>query len=292
MDIGEQARAWKAALEFKQTPQGNIAYRDIGQGKAALFIHGFPLNSFQWRDVVSGLTDDRRCIVPDLLAMGMTEVAEGQQVDFAGQSAMLIALLDGLGIEHFDIVANDSGIGVAQLIAGDHPDRVRTLLLTNGDVEPDSPPEPLLPIIELARAGGFADHFVAASIADKNFTRSAEGLGGLTYTNPERFSDEAIDYYLKPLVESDQRKRLINAYAAAMLPNPLEGIEAKLKECLIPTRIVWGMADIIFKVGDADYLDRLLPGSCGIRRIEGAKLFWPEEFPDIVIEECRILWQQ
>jgi hypothetical protein len=27
-----------------------------------------------------------------------------------------------------------------------------------------------------------------------------------------------------------------------------------------------------------------------VRRIEGARLFWPEEFPDIIAEEARRLW--
>jgi haloalkane dehalogenase len=37
-------------------------------------------------------------------------------------------------------------------------------------------------------------------------------------------------------------------------------------------------------------LNRLFPNSRGVRRIEGARLFWPEEFPDIVAEEARQLW--
>jgi len=33
-----------------------------------------------------------------------------------------------------------------------------------------------------------------------------------------------------------------------------------------------------------------LPRSLGVRRIEGAKLFFPEEFPDVIAEEARKLW--
>lgn len=39
---------------------------------------------------------------------------------------MLIEFLDALGIDKTDIVANDSGTGVAQVFAAKHPDRVRT----------------------------------------------------------------------------------------------------------------------------------------------------------------------
>jgi len=33
-----------------------------------------------------------------------------------------------------------------------------------------------------------------------------------------------------------------------------------------------------------------LPNSRGVRRIAGAKLFFPEEFPDVIAEEARKLW--
>ena len=33
-----------------------------------------------------------------------------------------------------------------------------------------------------------------------------------------------------------------------------------------------------------------LPGSRGVRRVEGANLFFPEEMPDLIAEEARQLW--
>ena len=40
-----------------------------------------------------------------------------------------------------------------------------------------------------------------------------------------------------------------------------------------------------------DYLDCVLSSSRGIRYLGGAKLFFPEEYPDVVAEEARRLWQ-
>ena len=67
-------------------------------------------------------------------------------------------------------------------------------------------------------------------------------------------------------------------------------IEPALRRSPVPLRVVWGTGDTIFKQEDADYLDHLLPNSRGVRRIPGAKLFWPEEFPDVIAEEARKLW--
>ena len=286
------ARAFAAERRFVATAFGRIAVVDRGRGDAALFLHGFPLNAFQWRGAIDRLAAQRRCIAPDFLGLGYTEVAEGQSVAPDAQVAMLAALLDALGVDAVDLVANDSGGAVAQLFAVAHPERVRTMLLTNCDVEPDSPPPAVLPVIELARAGKFADAWLAPWVADKALARSEQGLGGLCYTYRAHPTDEAIDTYLAPLVASPARKALTNAYAVGLAPNPLAGIAPALRRCTIPTRIVWGTGDTIFSPASPAYLDRTLGASRGVRYLEHAKLFWPEEFPDVVAEEAQRLWRE
>jgi len=284
------AAAFHAARRFATTPFGRIAYIDRGTGNVALFLHGFPLNSFQWRGAIDRLSDHRRCIAPDFLGLGYTEVAAGQSLAADAQARMLATLLDRLSIRKVDIVANDSGGMVAQLFATRYPERMRTMLLTNCDVEPDSPPAAVLPVIEMAREGTFADRWLAPWLADKTLARSEQGIGGMCYADPSHPTDEAIECYLGPLVSTPERKALLHAYAMALAPNPLAGIEEALKRCMVPTRIVWGTADTIFSSESPGYLDRILPSSRGVRRVPRAKLFWPEEFPEIVVEEALKLW--
>lgn len=275
---------------FADTSFGRIAYVERGQGEAALFLHGFPLNSWQWRGAIERLSGQRRCIAADMLAHGLTEMADGQGVAVTNQASMIVDLLDRLGVGSFDIVANDSGGAVAQILMSRHPDRVRSALLTNCDTEPDSPPPSVKPVIELARQGLYAEKWLVPWAADKALARSPKGLGGLTFTRPQELSDETLDLYLGPLVSSAKRKAEIDAYAVALEPNPLMGIEAELKRSPIPVRVVWGMADRIFDPAGADYLAGLFPKSQGVRKIPEAKLFWPEEYPDLVAEEARRLW--
>jgi haloalkane dehalogenase len=284
------AAAWNASRRSVSTHFGNIAYTDRGSGQAALFLHGFPLNSFQWRGAFDRLSPYRRCVAPDSLGLGYTQVAAGVSVTPSTQVQMLTILLDKLSIGNVDLVANDSGGAVAQLFLTRHPDRVRTVLFTNCDVESNCPPPAVIPVIELAKAGRFADEWLAPWVADKNLARSNEGLGGMTFTYPDRLTDETIDMYLGPLVASPQRKALTNAYAIGLAPNPLAGTEALLKQSQVPARIIWGTGDNIFSQDDAAYLNDTLPRSRGVRRIEGAKLFFPEEFPDVIAEEARKLW--
>jgi pimeloyl-ACP methyl ester carboxylesterase len=261
-----------------------------GQGPVALFLHGFPLNNFQWRGALALLSSDRRCIAPDFLAMGHTETPEGQSVGPEAQVAMLLALLDELAVKEFDLVASDSGGAVAQLLVARVPNRVRTLLLTNCDTEIDSPPPAFLPVIEMSKAGTFVDQGLVPQLRDKSIVHTPQGLGGQCYSDRSNPTDEAIDYYLTPLASTPLRKAHVHAYAIALEKNPLEGIGPALERYGGPVRVVWGMGDKIFSPRSPDHLDSAFARSQGVRRLEGSNLFWPEERPDIVAEEARKLW--
>src|SRR5262249_42196838 len=112
---------------------GDIAYTDRGSGPPALFVHGIFHNGHLWRPVVERLQDVRRCIAVDLMAHGDTQIAPDQDVSFAAQAEMLEAFCAALGLDQVDLVANDSGSGIAQIFAARHPGRIRSFTITNGD---------------------------------------------------------------------------------------------------------------------------------------------------------------
>jgi pimeloyl-ACP methyl ester carboxylesterase len=72
------AATYRAIRRSAQLPFGKIAYIDRGTGDTALFLHGAPLNSFQWRGVIHRLSTHRRCVAPDFMGLGYSEVC----VDF------------------------------------------------------------------------------------------------------------------------------------------------------------------------------------------------------------------
>ncbi|MGO4702011.1 alpha/beta fold hydrolase [Dyella sp. 2RAB6] len=281
------AATFRAMRRYADLPFGRIAYADRGHGKAALFLHGAPLNSYQWRGAIDRLATHRRCIAPDFMGLGYSDIPAGQSLAAAAQAAMLAALLDKLSIHDVDIVASDSGTAVAQLFLARHPERVRTLLLSNGDVEIDSPPAKVKPAIEMARNGTLADA-TAKWLTDRALARST--FGAAVFHDPSRFADETIDYYVTPLVSTPLRRKQYHAFHLALEPNPLAGIEATLKRSQVPVRMVWGASDDIFALADAEYLDRTFAQSRGIRRVAEGRLFFQEEYPEIIAEESRQLW--
>jgi haloalkane dehalogenase len=285
------AVAFANSRSFAELRGGRVAYVERGRGRAALFLHGFPLNSFQWRGAIERLAAHRRCIAPDFLGLGASTPAAGQSLSPNAQVDMVVELLDTLGVDAADIVASDSGGAIAQLLVVRHPTRVRTLLLTNCDTEIESPPAAMRPVIELAKQGRFADEWLARWLADPALARSPQGIGGMCYMNPAHPTDEALSMYFAPLLASAQRKDWLHVYTIALENNALAGIGPALAASKVPARVVWGMDDGIFSAAGADYLERTIAKSHGVRRLENARLFWPEERPDIVAAQARILWE-
>src|SRR6266849_6232784 len=128
------ASEFHSSRQFTATPFGRIAHVERGAGLGALFVHGLPLCGFQWRETLDDLAPVRRCIAPDLMGLGYTDIKPGQDISFESQAKMLAAFLDAREIGQVDLVGNDTGGGVSQIFAALNPDRVRTLTLTNCEV--------------------------------------------------------------------------------------------------------------------------------------------------------------
>ncbi len=191
------AMRFTAMRRFARLSMGDVAYAEQGSGRAVLLLHGFPLNSFQWRAVIARLAPHARCIAPDFLGMGHSVAAPGQAVGPAAQADMLVSLLDALGVASADVIANDSGCAVAQLLMVRHTARVRSMLLTNGDTELQCPPQAMTLVIELARRGRFVDEWLAPWHADPRLARSDKGIGGLCY------AERGMAGRTKPKVRAD-----------------------------------------------------------------------------------------
>ena len=54
------------------TELGEISYLDVGEGPAALFVHGVFTNAVFWRNVLGAVRSERRCVAVDLPAHGQT----------------------------------------------------------------------------------------------------------------------------------------------------------------------------------------------------------------------------
>jgi len=282
------AAEFEASRRFADTPFGRIAYVEKGRGPAALFLHGAFLNGYQWRDVIEGCSDTRRCLAFDNLGHGYTEVADGQAVDFDAQAAAAAAFLDALQVDQVDIVGNDSGGGIAQVFAARWPERVRSLCLTNCDVYTNSPPPSFVPTIDAFRAGRTAQ-ICRRLLSDVRFARSDVGFG-LTFERPDALLAETLEVYLGPIVSSSEHVAAFERFVLSLAPEHTVAIVGALRRLEVPTLIAWGTDDRTFELKWAYWLAGAIPGARPVVEVEGARLFWPEERPRHLSDLLREHW--
>lgn len=274
-------------IKHVATEVGEIAYVERGVGPVALFVHGVFLNNHLWRHVIDQVADTRRCIAIDLLAHGATRTAPDQNVDFTAQAEMLEAVCVALRLDQVDLVANDSGGGISQIFAARHPERIRTLTLTNSDTHDNWPPEPFRPLVQAAAQGRLGERG-RRMLSDMAFARAGFARA---YEHPEKVSDDTLRTYLAPLYATPESTRNLERFVAAQDCRHTIAVEPMLRRLEAPTLVVWGTDDIFFPVKWAYWLRDTIPGCQNVVEVAGARLFFPEERPEALVGPMRELWR-
>lgn len=197
-----------------RTTCGDIAYTEHGTGPAALFVHGVFLNGYYWRHVIDRVADMRRCIAVDLLAHGDTGATSVQDLSFNAQADMVDAFCTALALEPVDLVANDSGGGIAQIFAARHPERIRSLTLTNCDTHDNWPLPAFQPVVRAAARGLYAD-LGPKILADVALARSSFAPA---YEHPERITADTFRTYLEPLFGTPAAIRNLERFITRSIP--------------------------------------------------------------------------
>ena len=269
------------------TPSGEIAYTELGTGPATLFVHGVGTSGALWRQVIEDLSGTSRCIAADLPAHG----ASPARVDMspAALAEALADLCDSLGPGQVDLVGNDTGGAIAQIFAAHHPDKIRTLTLTNCDCEGNFPPPDFAPVIEQARQGTLAP--LIAELAANPETWPAHPLS-TGYQYPDRVPEDAWRDYLTGAAGTIERARDTERLVASLDAADIEAAGAQLRTLTAPTLLVWGTADTMFPVTWAYHLRDLIPGAREVIEIDGAKTFFPDERPEDLIPHLRRHWDR
>lgn len=267
-------REFEQRRRLASTARGPIAYVDVGEGPATLFVHGVFMNGLLWRKAVAALSRERRAIAVDLPAHGGSPSGDAQDLSLAANADLLAALLDELGIESVDLVGNDTGGAVCQVFVARHRERVRTLTLTNCDAHDNLPPAAFKEGKERAARGE-----LAAAMEDLG-RRARSGAPvpelALGFAHPERVSADEARGYLGAFADP-HRAREIQRFVVSTRVEDLLAAEEELGRFDCPTLIVWGTSDDFFELDWAHWLRDFIPGARKVVEVDGGKLFFPDE---------------
>lgn len=118
-------------LKFFSTPDGQLAYRDEGQGETILFVHGTPTSSLEYVGLINRLKVNYRCLAIDHLGFGGSDKPKDADYSIQAHASRLNSLLSELSVGAFHLVLHDFGGVIGLPLALQQSSRVRSLTIIN-----------------------------------------------------------------------------------------------------------------------------------------------------------------
>jgi pimeloyl-ACP methyl ester carboxylesterase len=269
-----------------ELPAGRIRYREAGEGKPVVFVHGFLVDGRLWDGVVDRLSDHCRCIAPDW-PIAAHQVAMNPDADLspAGIAALIADFLEALELEDVTIVGNDSGGAMSQVLVTRHPERVGRLVLTNCDTHDNFPPGIFKAMPPLAKLPG------GMTVLSAPFR-----IGALARTAFKPFArtpipPDLVASWMRPSLSDPGVKRDATKVTAGMNKRyTLEAAE-RLSESELPLLLTWAPGDKFFPISYAERLEKETPNA-RLVRIPDASTFVALDQPARLAEEIGTFVQQ
>jgi pimeloyl-ACP methyl ester carboxylesterase len=262
-----------------QLPAGTIRYREAGEGKPIVFVHGYLVDGRLWDGVVDRLAGRFRCLAPDWpLAAHRVAMDPGADLTPPGLARLIADFLDRHELEDVTLVGNDSGGAISQVLVANHPARIARLVLTNCDTHENFPPGMFKAMPPLAKLPGgmfvLSAPFRIPAVARRAFAPFAR----------TKIPDELIASWMQPTTKDREIMRDAKKVTAGLNKRyTLEAAE-KLRGSGLPIRLLWAPGDKYFPIS---YAERLADevANAEIIRIPDAKTFVPLDQPELVAKE-------
>lgn len=182
-----------------------MAYVEVGHGDPIVLLHGNPMSSFLWRNVIPWLEDSGRCIAPDLIGMGDSDKLPDSGPDryrFVEHREYLDALLEQLGVtRNVTLVLHDWGSALGFDWANRHRDAVRAIAYTEGITKPlswEQWPKAMQPVFQ-----GFRSPAGEKMILEENFFIEKVVPASIL----RKLTDAEMDEYRRPFRNAGEDRR-------------------------------------------------------------------------------------
>lgn len=241
-----------------------LHYVNEGQGEPVVMVHGNPSWSFYYRNLVSALSDNHQCIVPDHIGCGLSDKPDDSAYDYTLEQRIddLEALLDHLNVkQNITLIVHDWGGMIGMGFAARHPERIKKLVILNTGAFhlPEAKPFPwalsicrntLLGTVLVRGFNAFSS--IASYVGVKRqpmpkAVRQAYVAPFNSWANRISTLRFVQDIPLKP---GDRNYQLVSDIAAA-LP----------QFATLPVMICWGLQDFVFDKHFLDEWQRVFPGA-------------------------------
>ncbi|MEA1902475.1 MAG: alpha/beta fold hydrolase [Actinomycetota bacterium] len=121
--------AWPFQVRTIHIDNHPIAYTDEGEGPVLLLVHD-GMWSYIWSQLIERLRGDFRVVTLDFPGSGLSPDS-GQTTSIAGDSRLLEAFVDQLGLEDMTLALHDLGGSVGIGFAARRPELIKAMVMVN-----------------------------------------------------------------------------------------------------------------------------------------------------------------
>ena len=236
--------------QFLDILGARLHVRDTGPraAPAIVLLHGFGSSLQTWDAWAADLDRDHRVIRYDLPGFGLTGRDPTGDYTDERSIAILLALLDQLGVPRATIVGNSMGGRIAWRFAAAHPERMDKLVLISPDgfASPGVPygATQYVPLMMRALPYVLPSFMLRASLAP-------------AYADPKVMTEPLYARYRDMMLAPGVRQAIVDRMGQQKLLDPVP----LLRTIQAPTLLLWGEQDAMIPFGNAaDYLAALPHG--------------------------------
>ncbi|MDH3307015.1 MAG: alpha/beta hydrolase [Acidimicrobiia bacterium] len=157
------------------TSSGETHVLDVGDGDVVLLIHGSAGSLADWQEtVVDRLAESHRVVAFDSFGFGLSERNDSFDYGFPLWTRQAVEVLDALGIDRAVVVGHSAGGLAAVMLAAEHPDRFRGVVITGHGISFDT--SQLIPLIPGIGEVWAAQQPVIGNTFSEDYRRRAEEI--------------------------------------------------------------------------------------------------------------------
>jgi pimeloyl-ACP methyl ester carboxylesterase len=263
-----------------QLPQGNIHYREYGEGPPIVFVHGLLVDGRLWRKVTPLLEENFRCIVPELpLGSHPEPMKPDADLSPPGLARIVAGFLENLDLEDVTLVANDTGGAISQITAAHHPERIGRLVLTNCDAFENFLPPAFRGLQVAAKVPGM----LTGMMAGMRFAPIRKLPIAYGWLIKRDFAGAPTREWVDPYLASKGVRRDVIKVLRAIDPKYTFEAAERLRTFDRPTMLAWAVEDRFFKLSFAERLADTIQGAT-LEKIEDSYTFVSEDQPERLAE--------
>ena len=232
------ARAESSAV----TVMGLRVHYDVlgpASGPPVVLVHGLGGRAEEWLDLAHFLVKaGYRVYLPDLPGYGRSEKPPSFSYSVPDEAAIVVGFLDAMGLKQIDLGGISMGGWIVQIVAYDHPDRVRRLMLFDS-------------------AGIHEQPLWDTRLFTPTTNGEVRQLNALLYPHPFPVPGFVARDILRL---TDQNGWVIRRAVASMLAGG-DASDHLLPRLKMPVLIVWGAEDRIMPLHQGEKMHSLVPQS-------------------------------